>query len=530
MLRIFSKKKRQSERKSIDKTDLSDIIQVEECLSSDDLKVASCTLAQLLNSNEEAIITSTNEEVKGQLTIPEYQRPYVWGEKQINRLLSDLMEHNKNGMSKPMYYLGSIILHNDNGKLKIIDGQQRITTALLINKIKKKEVESGIKFSSTTSIKNIKRNLSYLNSIKNMDVFEFRDVKVFDDIDFEDINVTLVITETEDLAYTFFETQNTGGVRLAGSDILKAHHLRAIEDIRIINYQARRWESKDNDYVEEIIKHLTKIRYWDNRKWRHFPFYRDKRRIKDSIIDEYTLKTNGNTEDISYYYSAVQNKNGRLMQMHESTFKQLKQPLANGGNTLDYINEYIELHNTLFNRSDDYRISEKFYDFRDAVLHGKHGTVFLKELFEISTIAYVSRFGFHRLFEASLWLYRAIFSMRVSHSRNVREDSVFKFVNTNQFIDNILEVFTPDELFHFLKRYRYDLNTDNIISTENKSSNTSKIIKLNTVKTRHFDTLRSYFGDNIKHAYEYMNTPREFDKDLVIAINKTISGNGFIEG
>ena len=43
------------------------------------------------------------------------------------------------------------------------------------------------------------------------------------------IEFTLVITQSEDDAYQFFETQNTGGVRLSGPDIIKAHHLRAID-------------------------------------------------------------------------------------------------------------------------------------------------------------------------------------------------------------------------------------------------------------------------------------------------------------
>ncbi len=472
------------------------------------LQVASCTLTELLNSANETI---PNTNIKGQLTIPEYQRPYVWREKQINRLLSDLMEYSKNTLAnKPLYYLGSFILHNDNGQLKIIDGQQRITTALLVQKFKSLSFKSGINYSSTTSINNIKYNLSYLKSIQEKDIFEFRDMDVFDNINFDEINLTLVVTNTEDLAYTFFETQNTGGVRLSGSDILKAHHLRAISSRKVVNYQARKWESTESDNVENIIQQLTKIRFWDNRKWRQFPFYRNKQGIKEVIIDEYTKKTNGNTDDVSYYYSAVKNEDGRLMQMHESSYKQLKQPLANGNNTLDYINDYIDLHDTLFKKADDHRIEDAFYEFRNIVLHGKDGTVFLKELMEISIISYVSRFGFYRLFEASLWLYRAVYSLRVSNARNVREDSVFKFVYDNQFVDNILEVFTPDELFLFLKKFRYTFDTANADETK--------------AKGKHINTLRNYFS-GIDTIDSYKSKPKEFDKHLMISITEKINKN-----
>jgi uncharacterized protein with ParB-like and HNH nuclease domain len=465
-----------------------------------EIKVVSCTLQELLNSNS-TVIPSTD--IKGQLCIPEYQRPYIWKEKQINQLLDSIIEHNTSKIdNKPMYYLGSIILHQDGNQLKIIDGQQRITTSLLLQKIKQPNVKSGITYSSGISINNISYNLSYLKSIKEKDVFDYREFDVFDYIDFNTINITLIVTATEDLAYTFFETQNTGGVRLDGSDILKAHHLRAINCKKTINYQARRWETIDSNKVEYVVQLLTKMRFWDNRKWKQFPFYRDNGGIKNAIIDEYTLKTN-NTFDISYYYSAVKNEDGRLLQMHESSYKQLKQPLANGNNTLDYINDYINLQGILFGKINDHRIDDAFYEFRNKVVHGYDGTLFLKELFEMATIAYVSRFGFHRLFEASLWLYRMIYSLRVYHTRNVREDSVFKFVYDNQFIDNILEVFTPDELFLYLKKFTYTLSNENLEDT--------------TAKGKHIKTLKRYFTDFESIEY-FKKAPINFDKKLMEAI------------
>lgn len=42
------------------------------------LEVISCTLNDLLFSNQEPI---SDSKVSGQITIPEYQHPYVWKEK-----------------------------------------------------------------------------------------------------------------------------------------------------------------------------------------------------------------------------------------------------------------------------------------------------------------------------------------------------------------------------------------------------------------------------------------------------------------
>jgi uncharacterized protein with ParB-like and HNH nuclease domain len=481
-----------------------------------DIQVISCSFSDLINTYRTAI---PNSNIAGQLFIPEYQRPYVWNEKQINKLLDDFIEYKTNlALAKKdnevhiaNFYLGNIILHQQDGLLKIIDGQQRITTMLLMLKIVNSRFKSGIEYSSSKSIENIKRNFAYLKSVHQNEVFDYINSEVLESIDTSKINVTIVITATEDLAYTFFETQNTGGVRLSGSDIIKAHHLRAINSNKLINHQARKWESIDREKVEDIIQTLTKVRFWDNRNWRQFPFYRDDRGLKSVLIEEFTDKTNHNGEDISYYYSAVKNDDGRKLQMHESQFKNLKQPLTDGNNTLDYINEYVQLHEALFNPiKKDHRVSEEFYELNDKLLHGEHGTLFLKELLQICIVAYVSRFGFYRLFEATLYLYRCVYSMRVASQRNVREDSIFKFVYEKQFIDNILEVYTVDELLNFLKRFKYEFNKEN-----------SEIGK---AKEKHLQSLKSYF-DGFDSIETYAKNPKEFDKTLIIAISKKIQIN-----
>lgn len=473
------------------------------------VKVHSCTLLDLLNTNSSEI---QGTGISGQLAIPEYQRPYTWREKQINRLLDDLIEYKKMPEDhKDLYYLGTIIIHQTSENLNIIDGQQRITTMLLLNAIKDPEFSSGVVYSSTSSIDRIKKNFSYLNHIEDGQEYEYPRNCIQNSLQLDKINVTLVVTQTEDLAYTFFETQNTGGLRLSGSDIIKAHHLRAIPSRKIVNYQARKWESTAGNKVEYIVQHLSKVRYWDNRHWRRFPFYRDEKGIKDVLIDEFTEKTKKDGEDISYYYSAVKKENGRQFQLHESQYKQLKQPLSDGNNSLDYVNDYIQLHEILFDSVEkDHRIPDEFYVFRDTLLHGRHGTVFLKELFEIACISYVSRFGFYRLHEASLWLYRAIYSMRVSSNRNVVEASIFKFVFEKQFIDNILEVFTVDELLLYLKKFRYSFNTNNTESNQSKG--------------KHLESLNNYFFA-FRDMTHYKDNPEQFDLHFIEGINQMIKNH-----
>ena len=68
-----------------------------------------------------------------QLSIPDYQRPYKWTEKNLNALVNDIQEHK----DKSAYRLGTIVLHHDknNTSLKninIVDGQQRTLTLILL--------------------------------------------------------------------------------------------------------------------------------------------------------------------------------------------------------------------------------------------------------------------------------------------------------------------------------------------------------------------------------------------------------------
>lgn len=64
--------------------------------------------------------------------IPRYQRPYSWGEDELSKLWDDLIEAQQ---VEPNYFLGSIITakpEEANNYLDIVDGQQRLTTLLIL--------------------------------------------------------------------------------------------------------------------------------------------------------------------------------------------------------------------------------------------------------------------------------------------------------------------------------------------------------------------------------------------------------------
>lgn len=62
--------------------------------------------------------------------IPSYQRPYVWTDESIKSLFDDLLSTWR--AKQPHYYVGTILTSLHDGQYELIDGQQRITTLMLL--------------------------------------------------------------------------------------------------------------------------------------------------------------------------------------------------------------------------------------------------------------------------------------------------------------------------------------------------------------------------------------------------------------
>src|SRR6266481_7165842 len=64
--------------------------------------------------------------------VPDYQREYVWTEKQVYQLLEDINDEIDESGNE--YFLGTILVTPTNQPyhFEVIDGQQRLTTLLLL--------------------------------------------------------------------------------------------------------------------------------------------------------------------------------------------------------------------------------------------------------------------------------------------------------------------------------------------------------------------------------------------------------------
>lgn len=63
--------------------------------------------------------------------VPDYQREYIWKEKNVSQLLSDISEEYIDSHDSE-YFIGSIVVtKQDGGAFEVIDGQQRLTTLFI---------------------------------------------------------------------------------------------------------------------------------------------------------------------------------------------------------------------------------------------------------------------------------------------------------------------------------------------------------------------------------------------------------------
>ena len=78
-----------------------------------------------------------------------------------------------------------------------------------------------------------------------------------------------IVTDSEQEAFQFFDSQNSRGKELAPHDLLKSYHLREMNSevenlkVKIIN----RWENVNQDDLDDLFKsYLYPLTQWYRRK------------------------------------------------------------------------------------------------------------------------------------------------------------------------------------------------------------------------------------------------------------------------
>ena len=82
----------------------------------------------MASNNLETLSELFNDKI---FRIPDYQRGYAWGNLQINDFWSDLNNLDKDRI----HYTGMITVENKEEYYHVIDGQQRLTTIMILLKV-----------------------------------------------------------------------------------------------------------------------------------------------------------------------------------------------------------------------------------------------------------------------------------------------------------------------------------------------------------------------------------------------------------
>ena len=166
------------------------------------------------------------------LRVPNYQRGYCWRMEDVRRMMNDAYVWQKNHESGN-YNIGTVVLKMDKPKSEeewytIIDGQQRLTTFAMFARLLPQQNPTLGKFDSGENNRQ-GNTIGYL--VRARDVLKtFIDGERQVNLKRLSINVVLLsASESDDLAYLFFNHTNSLGKRLTDYELLKGHHLRFVD-------------------------------------------------------------------------------------------------------------------------------------------------------------------------------------------------------------------------------------------------------------------------------------------------------------
>lgn len=415
------------------------------------------------------------------LKIDRYQRPYVWSEKKVRQLIEDLKGHDDD---KGAYYLGSILLHKhvteEKRGLFVIDGQQRLTTLLLLYKElfddSFKADKLDLSYYHRSSFENIKSAQSLINDL----VSDTNEEGILQTL--KELEITIIKTNDIDLAFTFFDSQNSRGVRLRSTDLLKSYHLREINQLDtetqkdrkyLERNSARRWEhlqtfkgvlSSEHDFAFELFHKLI----WRARKWKGADVEKENRERVIEEFQEGTVndKTTKSTE-IPLYPNRQNMLSDKLIESKDGGLRRagghikvsekssllpftLRQPIHSGLHYFLFAEKYAELMHELFNEDSEDEKIQRFQDYVDNIV--ENNSYYLKELFMVCSVTYYDTYGTDGLFEFAELLGLAHGIKRMEQYYIFRQ-SALKYMRDYNLVDVISHSFRPEEVTQSLKNH-----------------------------------------------------------------------------
>ncbi|MDZ5473284.1 DUF262 domain-containing protein [Bacillus sp. 31A1R] len=417
-----------------------------------------------LIENELSIVT-VKDLFELSLAIPEYQRPYSWNIASTNTLFMDTYGAYQQRISE--YRLGSVILHKKDNNYYIVDGQQRITTLSILLYVLGDE-EKGL----------LNEQYSSLSAHAIMSNFEVLTKRVAELQETERIRyksylkesctIVKIVTDEEQEAFQFFDSQNSRGKELDPHDLLKSYHLREMnnEEENVKTKIINSWENKNQRKLEELFKnYLFPLTQWYKRK-NGLGYSSEKistfKGIKINNVYNYAVY-----QKASNLFVEQMNNNGSVEILATKTLNQfqLTQPLIAGKRFFTYTLHYADLLEKVQKKINDYH-----HD--DEIPRRGPGDYYIKQLYESILLFFADRFGMDSINNSVMkqlytWSYSLRMTMTLVYQETVNKYASGKHERINEGLDlfaRLSEMHDPEELNLIIFEKMDDTKASNNIS------------------------------------------------------------------
>lgn len=398
------------------------------------------------------------------LTIPSYQRPYTWTTKNVSQLVSDIRRFENSGQ----YRIGTFILHpsqdpeSDSVSNHIVDGQQRYLSFALIlialaehSKTDEDLAEDLQKCADDINLPDrwddqsddrLRENYSYLEQLISRWTAE--ELSSFTKFFLDECSVVVLKVRDLDSAFQMFDSQNTRGLGLFPTDLLKAYHLREFEQTKPSKAQlldtVRSWEAIPaaeinhllsgvlfpimkwarnepvprtgftSDYID-LFKGVSASRNYGRFRWAH-SILMAKETVDNFNVTHSSLIDHGTVEALEFPF-------------------QISQPIIDGEMFFEMVQHYMQQARQAGisvpheQPSHDRRQlhHEQLQTLLDQLneLPDSTGYRYVRALFDCLLIAYIDRFGWHQVNSAGTILARHAYVLRLA-LKQIKMESIDK--------------------------------------------------------------------------------------------------------
>ena len=400
--------------------------------------------------------------------VPEYQRPYVWQEENIQELIDDLYYAFENKQNSE-YFLGALVLKRTREKefkeYEILDGQQRLTTLCMMmavlrdlmkkpqykwtlsqmiyqeeNELLKVPSRNRIKYNTRDKVKDFVKNYIIANgstkkkdlinyhedtniSVSNMakaissmhNIFESKEnLEAFAVFLLNNVLFIYVSTDNTEDAFRLFTILNDRGIPLSNADILKSINIGEVPEEDLDEY-SKNWEYLEEKYHKGFDRFLSFVRT-----------ILLKNKPASNLLDEY----------------------------EKNIYR--KNILKKGKNTIDFLIELDEIYDKIIDLNDE-NLSNEYKNLVTIMKIGLHSDEWIP-----AVMSYFLKFEYYNLDKFIKKLeYKFVGDLMSNVSPSKRRENLNNIIKTIEIVnkENIDTLFENKELFDIDKNiFRNNIN------------------------------------------------------------------------